>query len=458
MIIAKNVRDFLISKGLAKDTWTGNALYLEAAMEALEAGQLTPEKFAELQYGEGSDVSKRLTPSKVFGGGDSIRVKKPSERYSATKSVAKHAKTGLPVTDERGKPVETTSELEKFQAGCWLKYTAAKAGLPVQMHEHEREAVEEIFAEKTFCGKIGGVDETGIAGSRVKALISDSTSGGVELNPEFFDSAVITFPLLHSELLPRIDLRDIPRGASVETASIANPTMIWGSSYDGTTQTPFDTASLVAEIAASVKPVTCAVEVGRDFLSDAAADVGRILVQNIGQRLMAELDRVIIKGNGTTEPQGIFNASGLTDIGNPAGGAGAAPQVGDLEELMFSVPKQYRNPRMRCAFLGNDITYSRIRGIAVGASDARRVFGMDHQSYSVLQYPFLINNDLGNAYCGFGALACYRLWRRLAQEVRWTMEGKELALKNLALLTVRGRYAGKVTDGTAFAFTDNAQA
>src|SRR5690606_15324966 len=109
-------------------------------------------------------------------------------------------------------------------------------------------------------------------------------------------------------------------------------------------------------------------------------------------------------------------------------------------------------PSMRCAFFGNDITYSRIRGIAVGASDARRVFGMDHSSYSVLEHPFLINNDLGNAYCGFGALACYRLWRRLGQEVRWTMEGKELALKNLALLTVRGRYAGKVTDGTAFAF------
>ncbi|MBL9163127.1 MAG: phage major capsid protein [Planctomycetaceae bacterium] len=457
MVIKQALRDYLVELNLAKASWEHNAPFAEAAMAALESGKLTPEKFSELQYGKDSDVSKRITPSKVFGG-DSIRVKKPSERYSNVKSVGKHAKTGLPVTDEHGKQVETVSELEKFQAGCWLKYTAAKSGLPVQMAEHEREAVEEIFAEQAFCGKIGGVYENDIPGSRVKALISDSTSGGVELNPTFFDSAVITFPLLHSEFLPRIDLRDMPRGAAVETASIGNPTVFWGGGLDGTSTSPFDTSSLVAEIAATVRPVTVAVEVGRDFLSDAAADVGRILVENIGQRMLAELDKVIIKGDGLTQPQGIFNASGLTDIGNPTGGNGAAPQVSDLERLLFGVPKQYRNASMRCAFFGNDVTYSRIRGIAVGASDARRVFGMDHGSYSVLEHPFLISNDLGNAYCGFGALAKYRLWRRMAQEVRWTTEGRELTLKNLALLTVRGRYAGKVVDGAAFAFTDNAQA
>jgi HK97 family phage major capsid protein len=458
MIIKQALRDHLVQLGLAKATWEHNAPFAEAAMSALESNQLSSEKFAELQFGGDPDVAKRLTPSKIFGGGDHIRVKKPSERYSNVKSVAKHAKTGLPVTDERGKQVETTSELEKFQAGAWLKYTAAKAGLVVEMSEHEREAVEQIFSEQTFCGKIGGVYEQGIPGSRVKALISDGTSGGVELNPEFFDSAIVTFPLLHSEFLPRIDLRDMPRGASIETASVGNPTVVWGSGLDGTSQSPFDTSGLVAEITASVKPVTAAVEVGLDFMRDAAIDVGRILVENIGQRMLAELDRVICLGDGITQPLGIANAPGMHDIGNPAGGAGADPQVNDLESLLFAVPKVYRTAADRPAFFANEISYSRIRGLPVGASDARRIFGMTHEDYMVLNRPFLISADLPNNFCGFGALAKYRLWRRMAQEVRWTTEGKELALKNLALLTVRGRYAGKVIDGGAFSYTDNAKA
>ena len=455
MIISQKLRDFLVEIGYAQKTWTDNDLFKQAAKQAIDNGKLSVDKFSELS---GDEKSTGVTPREVFGG-DNIRVKKPSERYSATKSVALHAKSGKPVNDEQGRPVQTVSELEKFQVGCWMKHTAKKSGLPVMMNEHEAEAVEQIFAEQPFCGKFGGTYETGVPGARVKALISDSTSGGVELNPAFFDAALITFPLLHSEFLPEIDLQDIPRGASVETASVANPTVTWGSGLDGTSQTPFATSGMVSEISASVYPVTAAIEIGRDLMADTpAANLGGIILNNIGQRLMAELDKVIVKGTGTTQPQGIFNASGMTDIGNPAGGAGADPQVTDLETLLFAVPKQYRIPSNRCCFIGNDVTYSRLRGIPVGASDARRVFGMSHEDYTILGRPFKINNDLGNAYCGFGALKMYRLWRRLAQEVRWTTEGKELALKNLALLTVRGRYAGKVVDGAAFSFTDNAKA
>src|SRR4051812_3437975 len=125
---------------------------------------------------------------------------------------------------------------------------------------------------------------------------------------------------------------------------------------------------------------------------------------------------------------------------------------------MFGIGKQYRNPAMRPAFITNDTSYRRARSIPVGAADARRVFGMDEQSYMLLDYPVCVNNSVSNAYAMFGALAKYRLYRRQAQEVRFETAGKTLALANTVLLVVRGRFGGKVVDANAFSFSDNWQA
>jgi HK97 family phage major capsid protein len=212
----------------------------------------------------------------------------------------------------------------------------------------------------------------------------------------------------------------------------------------------FDTSDLAAALDSTVFNVNCAVEVGLDFLSDSPADVGRRLTENIGQRMLAELDYVIPNGNGTTQPQGIFAASGVTSVPSTNGNAGPWT-VADYEALMFSVGKQYRNRALRPVFLANDTTYSRARGIAVGASDQRRVFGMDHQSYSLLEHPFKVQNDIPNTRAAFGALAKYRMYRRVGQSVKFETGGKELTRKNLGLLVVRGRYGGRVVDANAFA-------
>lgn len=451
MSISIRLKNWLIENQFAPATLTEDADWKSAALKAIEDGQLSAEKLAELTAQKGSAGT---TPSSLFG---DVRVKGPGERYSTTKSVAKHVRSGQPVRDERGREVLTTSELEFAKAGAFLKWRAAKDGQNVALTEHERELVAEIFAKDLFAGRLGSEWKTGVAGASVKALLEDATSGGQELVPEWFDQMIVQFPLLHSELLPHVDLRDVPRGSSVEGASVGNPSVTWGVA-EGTAISPFDTADLVAGLDTSIHPVTCAIEIGRDFLSDAAVDVGRVLVENVGQKMLAELDRVIVLGNGATEPQGLFNASGITDIGNPAGGAGAAAQVDDYETLLFSVPKQYRVPSMRPVFVMNDTSYSRARGIAVGESDARRVFGMDHESYSLLGRRVAICNELTNAQAAFACLARYRLYRRAGQSVRFTSEGKELATKNLTLLVVRGRFGGRVVDPSAVAFSDNWQA
>ncbi len=191
-------------------------------------------------------------------------------------------------------------------------------------------------------------------------------------------------------------------------------------------------------------------------MADSAVDIGRVLVENIGQKMLYELDNVIANGNGSDRPEGILTASGLSTPSSGNGNSGPVT-VADLEALIFSVGKQYRNPSMRCRFLMNDTSYRRCRGIQVGASDQRRVLGMDHSSYMLLEHGVCVQNDVANTKMAFGALAKYRLYRRAGMEQRFVDGGATLARKNCVLLLVRGRFGGKVMDASAFAKITDAQ-
>lgn len=409
---------------------------------------------------KGGSMNKALAfsggpnPADVFGGG--IRVKAGSEAYSTTKSIGKHVRTGLPVVNERGKQVELSSELERAKLGAWMKFLGARSGVPnVHLTEHDKSLVGEILEKDLFCGQYEGDWHTGIPGLAIKTLLADATSGGLHVTPEWFDDMLVTFPLLHSELLPMVTIRPVPRGKTVEAASIGNPTVAWGTA-EGTAIGLFNTDDLIDDIDTSIHPVTCAVEIGRDFLADAAADVGTALEEAVGQRMLAELDRIIATGSGVGEPTGIMTAAGLTAVTAENAAAGP-PTVADYEALIFAVGKQYRNPAMRCAFLANDTVYSRGRGIAVGSGDQRRVFGMDHQSYMLLEYPFKVQNDIANTKIAFGAMSRYRLYRRQGAETRYETGGESLARRNVNLLILRGRYGGAVVDASAFSLISNAK-
>lgn len=479
IVVTKKLRDYLVEHCGAVATWTDDKLFRECAAKSIMEGKLTWEKLEELTNVEASSKIKSLisetikelggnrnaggqglmSSEQVFGGlsGDRIDVLPASQRYKHVKTTAKHVRTGEPVRDEFGRQAETTSELEYAKLGTWYKFLATRTpGMKVSLEHHEKALLHEILEKDTFCGLHNGIWRKDIPGVDVKALLNDSASGGTELVPEWFDMNIVTFPLLHSELFPFVDLVPVPRGASVEGASIGNPSVGW-SYEEGTSIGLFDTSALVAAIDTDIHPVTAAIEVGRDLMADSVAAVGKIIEQNIGQSMAAELDNVIANGDGTSQPQGIFNASGITTV-NSAGGAGADPQVDDYEALVFAIGKQYRRPQFNCCYIANDTTYSRARGVPLASDDARRIFGMDQQSYTVFGWPYRIQNDIANSKIAFGAMSRYRMYRRQGQEVRWVTEDAELARKNQSLLIVRGRYGGKIVDANAWAKITDAKA
>lgn len=428
-------------------------VYGKKTAALLASGEMSADQYTQLV---GDTKMQNATPEKVFGG--HIRVKDQSEGYSEKRMTGLHVKTGQPIYNPlTGNNAELPSERDNAKVGAFLKHLGQRSGLfpSVALTDHEKGLLDELSGD-TWAGMIGGEYHDRLpGGGQTKALLDDAVSGGLEITPIFFDDQVVTFPLLTGELLPKVDLRDIPRGRRIEGASVGNPTVAWGEG-DDVTVSLFNTASLVAALDSTVFGLAVAVEVGRDFLSDSPANVGQILTANIGQRVAAELDRQIANGNGTTQPEGIFTAAGLTTITTDNGVAGP-PTLNDYMSLLFSVGKQYRNSTFAPTFVTNDTSFQRSRSIAVDpaavSTDQRPVMAplTEVNNYATLGWSHAVQNDIANGRAAFAALRKYRLYRRVGMEVRWIDGGTTLARKNEVLLVVRARFAGRMMDANAAA-------
>ena len=85
------------------------------------------------------------------------------------------------------------------------------------------------------------------------------------------------------------------------------------------------------------------------------------------------------------------------------------------------------------------------------------MFGMDEQSYTLLDYKYAVQNDVPNSKILFGCWKRYRAYQRLGSEVVVTREGRALALSNTTLVVVRSRFGGQPIDANAFALMSDAQ-
>ncbi len=433
--------------------------------------ELTPEQKSKLTPPAGSAAV-------ITGDGSgTVAVKGAKDHYRTDKVVAKHFKTGKEIMFQ-GQPVQYPSQLELAKMGAFFRFkmiadqrAIGRNDLIRPLDPHEKELVAGIFAEEEFSGCKSGAEwygdnagEFGIKGpeawksfsrasfdvSRMKAdLLDDTTSGGQGLAPIFYDDLIITFPLLYGEIFPYLQILDIPRGVRMVTGSLGNPTVSWGTA-EGTAITVFDATALAAEVDSSIYPVVFAIRVGIDFLSDAPMNVGEMLQKNVGMAAQKEFDNVACNGNGTTQPQGIFVASGTTTYVAINGAAGPLT-VDDLSGLVFSLSKQYRVKGFVPMFAMNDVMYRQLRDMPVSPADQRRVLGLDYQSYQLLEYPCGIQQQIPNGDLAFFAAQRYRMYRRKGFDMRTVTEGITLALSNEIGIVGRARLGGKVIDGAGVA-------
>jgi len=440
----------------------GHTAYTLAAATAMADGVLGGDNYMKLTEDEETGMSKSPDPEQVFGGtksaGGSIRVKKPSERLNTKRWSATHEKTGKPVrfVDASGceRECERASEKDRALAGVYLKYSAQRAGL-CRLSDFEKELFSELCQDHDWASYAGPDNEAKIypAGTIKASLLDDSTSGGLEAAPIAFDDQVVEEALLKGELFPFVRTINIARGRRVEAAAVGTPSVVWGTS-EGTGGTAFDFTGYVSAVNTSIFPVAAFLTIGRDALEDFAVDMANVLMGRLSERLASEYDDMVASGNGTTQPEGVINKSGATSVA-----FGGTTSIGNYESLLFGVAKQYRAGKSNFLFCGTETSYQRARALPVGASDERRLFGMDHESYQLFApRRYAINESLTNQQLFSGDMSRYRWYRRLGMRIEWSKEGDTLMRANSTLCVLRSRVGGQCELGAPFAVVADAPA
>lgn len=428
----------------------------------------------------------------TLSGYDAPRVKSVIERFTDNRTTATYDKSGNAAIVKMfgGQPVQAPSgsgmytldmptERSKAIVGAWFKLlvnrdcrsTGRSVPWQFKMNEQDMALCQYAAHECRFVGPVGyrggeNADhwfdgEKAISDLHIKTLLDDSTSGGLEAVPIEFDAAVILTPLLQGELFPYVNITNVSR-RRIEAAAIGNPTVSWGTA-EGTAIGLFNTDSFISAFDNNIYPVTGAMELGRDFLSDSPLNIGGIIQQNYGNIFRQEMDNVVATGDGTSQPEGLFTASGVTTV-TPGGGAGATPEVGDYEGLMFTVAKEYMQEAgmplaSRAMFIGTQTSYQRARGIPVdGSADERRIFGMNQMDYRLFDFRYAINESLTNAQIGFFCMNRYRMYRRQGLEVQVVRGDVHSVRTNTETVVVRARFGGALEQAAAGAKIVAAQA
>jgi HK97 family phage major capsid protein len=429
-----------------------------------------------------SQPGEELTPTRMYGAaaqagwlkGSKPDKKKAIDDYDQTRSglfwpadhkIEELRGKRLTTPSQRGpgmgKPLDTQSKADEAVCGAYFKWACAvnKPGdtIPrgLQMTDHDWQLVKYAIHEMPWTGRVQSdsviVDDTKLTDFHVKALLDDSVSGGIEAVPSVLDNAIIQTPLLMGEIFPLVDVINIDRGRKIEAWSMGRPTMTWGIA-EGTAIPLFDTTGFIGALDTTIFPCVGSMQIGNDFEEDSPANVGAMVIRAYGDAAMETLDKVVVLGDGTTQPKGIFNTAGVTAVSSTGGAAGPVA-IGDLEGLMFGVDKKFRTSRggNRNVFLGNEVTYRRIRGIPTAATYNTRVFGMNYGDYTALGFPYRIHPLIPNNKLAFVNMAWYRMWRRLGTQVKVEDRGQTLVQLNCTLISVRMRYGGQMTLGGAAA-------
>jgi HK97 family phage major capsid protein len=430
----------------------------------------------EVKAGNPGAISKMVSDMGGTPTGSNPRVKSPTEQYSTTKSALHyptktHKGNGHTMAGQRvslyGRDMDAPSDLDKALSGVWAKFqimsvTPKIAGSAQRafelMSEHEKGLLAHLADSEMWDDSKDNKDRMrkGYPGG-VKALIDDSTSGGLEAAPIVFDDQVIQTPLLYGELFPLVNTIPLDRGRRVEGVALGQVTSSWGG-VDDSAVTLFTTTSYVAAFDTTIYRWQGAIRLGLDFLSDTPIDFNQHVTTQYGNQLLNDLDDVIATGNGTTQPEGIMNKAATTSVA-----FGGTTTLAAYESLRFSVTKaEHRGVASSAVFCGTEASYQHAMGVPVGASDVRRLTNTismpNYDGYTWMNRPYKINESLTNPQIFYAIMARYRMYRRKGLAVRTSTEGDTLIRNNELLIVAMARYGGQLERAACAAITTTAEA
>lgn len=161
-----------------------------------------------------------------------------------------------------------------------------------------------------------------------------------------------------------------------------------------------------------------------------------VVMTLLNQALAIERERACAYGNGTTEPTGIYQASGITDVSGIT-----AVNFANLNRLLMSVDIRHQAE-------GSWVLNQTVLGAVSGLVDLnnRPIFVMDPTTAMrpyILGRPVFVNNSLPNTFIAFGALKYNRIWDRGILLFDTTREAGDSWAKNQIWARISERQGAK---------------
>lgn len=336
-----------------------------------------------------------------------------------------HLRDGQPM-HWAGSPLNEPTPDDFARIGAFVKYSVnvecenASADVPdvFRLTDSDRAAVDLMLTAGQWVGEMDEEYKDNFVTLKVnrRELTADERTGMIEeperfrLIPVELEDAFRVDVLRRTCLFPYVRLVELgKRPRRIRGGFMADPQFTSGAKNkpEGEEQPK---PSVIAGRDTPLFWACAALEIDSITSRDAEA-VGRQYVGTFGSKSAEWLDRVIVMGDGMTEPRGLVATPELTEINSVAGPSGP-PKVEDYERMLFGVPRAFRGEKGAvCAFVGNDTSYRRARAMYLpNPADERRVFGMAHNAYELLSEPYLIAAAAPNSFAAYASLTRYRMY------------------------------------------------
>ena len=277
----------------------------------------------------------------------------------------------------------------------------------------------------------------------IKALSEGVAADGGNLFPAEFLAELVK-PLSEIPRLRGI-VRVVPMRRNVLNASsvLNRPKIYWTAENVAktTTTASFGQPSLTARKAAAI------IYASDELIEDSTEfDVVRLIIDLFADAIGEEEDRVILRGNGTTEPTGIVTARAAGTIGSVT--CAGNLDFDDIIEVIYGLKAKYRKG---ASFLVHPNNIKELRKLKDSQNRYIYLDPTTPEGYSTLYgYPVYEFYDMPESEIEFGNWKlCYWLGDRQAMTVKISQETETAFTKDETAIRVVIRLGGNVVLGEA---------
>ena len=184
----------------------------------------------------------------------------------------------------------------------------------------------------------------------------------------------------------------------------------------------------------NMSAITC---MSRELASDSNPGIVETITDLFAEAVANERDKVIAIGDGSTQPEGIYSASGLSSVA-----VGGSLSYDKLVEIKYTLGRKYQRT---ARWIFNSVNAQRIAKLRddndeLLMPDALRA----GETPLILGKPFSVQDDLPDSVILFGALGRYLWFDRQRMVIESTTTGGDTFKKHQVAIKVIERCDGKL--------------